>query len=380
MSESDDDTEKIVWGLPRTTPSQSPFNPEQNSSTSEQADHANGDPYSDPFIAAPETPVDAIVVPPSEPAPTVHDTHPTDAPDTEFPEDDSETPNNSRREIDIASIPPPQHEEELTMAELYEQTYGEPAPSSRTVPVEVAHTGETTIGRMPLPAIPSPEYPSRAPTALRPVRGIEVRDQASQSSPPAALSSLFVSEPPREPLESGTSTARAERAQTPEHVPHATRTDEERAADLEIIEMLRARLEAVERKLAQMEQAEVERIKQQVPVEIEKVEAETRIKEQLRVTAIPKQKPRIRPHRRKSHVKRVWDDEDDLDKEFRERSGLSKPMRVVRDMIYGDEGAGEHDFRMSLRTWQSRYIILAGATTGVSIVLIPMLLRHFWTR
>jgi hypothetical protein len=34
----------------------------------------------------------------------------------------------------------------------------------------------------------------------------------------------------------------------------------------------------------------------------------------------------------------------------------------------------------ALRTWQSVYILMAGATTGVSIVLIPVLLRHLWSR
>ncbi|KIJ54646.1 hypothetical protein M422DRAFT_63921 [Sphaerobolus stellatus SS14] len=385
MSESEDDAEKIVWGFGRqgkpphrSTPyvhAQQPFDSEVEE---EKVGIPNGHNGQLHVVSAQDDtakPVDAVIAPP--PSEQGFDSpYPTDAQDTELPEDDTETPHNSRREIDIASIPP-QHDEEPTMAELYEQTYGEPAPSSRTVPVEVPHTGDTTL-HIPLPALPDPEAEdsSQPPTVLRPVRAREISDQTAQSSPPPALRDIFIAEPP-EQLRSIFLIPPVNEARPPEPASKPPQPELQPMA-LETITTLRARLEIVEKKLADIELFESERATTQQFQQFEPT-AEVRIREELQAAAVVPITPIPRRRRRKSQRQQYTDDLDDLDKEFQERSALSKPMRVVHDMIYGDD-EDNGDFRTAMRSWHSKYILLAGATTGVSIVLIPMLLRHLWTR
>lgn len=337
MSESESDAEKIVWDLERRSKpplSQDTF-PHERHSDPEKVALLNGFPQMVTIISkASGHPVDAVVALPSE--------HLIDKPpetNTDFPEDDSETPHNSR-EVDINSA---HHEEEPTMAELYEQTFGEPAPSPRTVPVDIPPSGATM--QMSVSSTPSPNHiPSGPPTALRPVKR---KDKEIQSAPLPALANLFM---PKS----------VEHLQNIFLVPRPTspRTRDDRdEIDLQTVTTLRARLEQVEKRLAEVERAESERIQRSIS-ERSLNRANGSRKRQKR--KVPKEQILF---------------EDDLDPEFRRRP--SKTMRIARDIFYGD---GEGDFRSSLRTWQSTYIILAGATTGVSILLLPMLLRHFWTR
>ncbi|KAF8506145.1 hypothetical protein BU17DRAFT_101004 [Hysterangium stoloniferum] len=275
-------------------------------------------------------------------------------PDVDVQEDDSSTPHNTTREIEIASLPPPREEgeEELTMAELYAQTYGEPAPEPRIIPVETS--GETMRFRS------TEELPTHPPTALRPVKGkfSSVKDRnkedvtASQGSQiPPGLHNLFVHDHNAEPSR--------DIYVVSSPGPAVTKREEEA---LLAVDVLKTRLEIVEAKLAAMEKAERER------------EAQVR---HVRKTPPQGRRSRINVGERLG----TRDDEFDIPT----RSGTSRSVQIVRDIVFGDGeseafGDGNQYLGTRMRTWQSASILLAGATTGVSVMLIPLLLRHFWNK
>ncbi|GJJ08650.1 hypothetical protein Clacol_002869 [Clathrus columnatus] len=244
----------------------------------------------------------------------------------DVPDEDSITPQNTTREIDVASIPAPREENEPSMAELYTQTYGDlPPTSSRTIPVEMRYVEEPV------------NYPSWPQTALRPVRG---KDKIPETNH-GALQDLFTpAEQSGPPGISGDS------------VSTEPQTDREREALL-AVEVLKARLVEVENRLEAMERAEVVR---------------------GATDPDPKTFGEQWQHRRR-HYSLSSDDFSEGEAEYFTNPPPSTGLRALRDILVGsatDLGG--------TRSWQNTAILLAGATTGVSVVLLPALLRHFWSR
>ncbi|KAF8575975.1 hypothetical protein K439DRAFT_1640911 [Ramaria rubella] len=280
------------------------------------------------------TPVDILLVPEALPSHRVHYSkqYQADLPESGLPEsglaqrDLQIVETRNTREIEI--IPPTVHDDsEPTMAEPYTQTYGVLPPSPRGeqhVPLTPRVHSDDELPPGETLKIQVPPSPSQPPTALRPV----LRRKAS--SPPHSLRHLFVPAPTVE------SASGMERQNV--YVLPASSSEPDEAA-LRNLAALKERLEVVERRLEAME----------------KKEAQEQITRTVMHTA-----------RRRSEVEGCGSSKDAALDE------LDLELRSPRSYFEVD---GE-----AFRSWQSAYILLAGATTGISVVLIPMLLRHLWTR
>jgi len=328
--------------------------------------HRNNDHDLVPVLPPPSgTPLDAVLLEVLEDAPS--QTHQSGEPDSSFPvfrepdvdvqEDDSSssTPHNTTREIEIVSLslPREEEEEELSMAELYAEMYGEPAPEPRVIPVE----SSAEIMRFR----PVRESPTRPPTALRPVKGkssssVKDRKKEDATAPqgsqiPAGLHSLFVQQHDHDAEPSPDIYVVSSPGPAP--------TEREEAA-LRAVDVLKTRLEVVEAKLAAMENAEAER------------------ERKAQVRHVRKTGPQGRCSL--VNVERLGTGADEFD--MSTRSATSRSVQIMRDIVFGDgDGDGNRYRGTRMRTWQSASILLAGATTGVSVMLIPLLLRQFvWNR
>ena len=220
------------------------------------------------------------------------------------------------REDEIASI----HTQEIsepTMAELYEQLYGVPPPSSRSEPPMPQAPSEDEGASETVKIVAAATSSDPPPTALRPIV------QRRAASPPPSLRRIFR---PSSALQVASETG----SQSVYILP-AGRLERDEAA-VHTLGALKERLAIVERRLEAMESKDAKEDSSNNVV--------SRCSTASRRTSLP-----------------IEDDLDNLD------------LKV-------------HSSRSAetLRSWQSAYILLAGATTGVTMVLIPMLFRHLWSR
>lgn len=228
------------------------------------------------------------------------------------------TPNHER-EVEIVSIHP-REESEPTMAELYERTYGSPPPPSRGEKL-VARSSEdlpgSEISGETVKVVPIVAHSSdQPPTALRPVV------QRKASSLPRSLRHLFVPSPELQ--------ANSDRQSQGIYTSSMDIYGRDEVA-IHTIDALKERVAIVERRLEAMELKESEVNTSNVLL-----------------------------HHAKASRRALTPIEDELD-ELDHKIHSSRPEEV-------------------LRTRQSAYVLLVGATTGISMILIPLLLRHLWSR
>ena len=228
---------------------------------------------------------------------------------------DDKAPSN--REVEIMSVRG-REESELSMAELYEEVYGVPPPTrSPHLESPIGETVKLTTAALPM---------SPPPPVIRHMPG-----RAKLSPPLPSLAQLFV--PSALPEQAG------REPQTACVLP--VQDSESSEVALRTLDMLKSRLEVVERRLKAIEEKDAGMRKLGVACALPLPHNFN--KDAFLATGEPLSGPGPRP----------------------------KSSRCD-DAIWADRGP--------LRTRQSVYILLAGAGTGISAVLIPILLRHFWTR
>jgi hypothetical protein len=232
---------------------------------------------------------------------------------------DSRTPNNHtpNNKREVDMVSMhPREESEPTMAELYEQTYGSLPPSPHGGS-HMALTSEDQSGdEISNETVKIAPVSDQPPTALRPVV------QRKASSLPRSLRRLFVPSPELQ--------ANSER-QSQGISPSSMDTHERDEVAIRTIDALKERVAIVERRLEAMELKEADSVRSNVS-----------------------------PHHVKTSRRALAPIKDELD-------NLDHKMHSSRP----EEG---------LRTRQSAFVLLVGATTGISMMLIPLLLRHLWSR
>lgn len=222
----------------------------------------------------------------------------------------------------------PREESEPTMAELYERTFGAQSPSPQKEYV-VPRDSEGLSGDDILIATvtsATAAASSDPPTALRPVL------QRKASSLPRSLRHIFS---PLELQDSELQSVHGLPADASERDEGARRT----------IQALQERVAMVEERLAAMERKGSELLGSDV-VAMERKELEPTGSDALPRTL---------------------------------EAGSRGSVSIENDLV-------DLDYRVysqsneTLRAKQSGYILLAGAMTGVSVMLIPLLFRHLWSR
>lgn len=244
------------------------------------------------------------------------------------------SPYRATRELDIVSFSAPRGVDELSTTEPYSRAYGESPPTaSRTISVETKYLGEQALIQ---------DFTSQTPRSLCILQPTRDKNRAPELGHTSfALQDLFIPVQPDvefdEPFSAGPS------------------TNPEREA-LHIIEALRARLMELETRLEFMEKADFIR---------ERINRDTELLDdnQLRHWR--------QSRRRCSNAS--FNELSDGETDFFVNSP-STGIHVLKNILGSAISVG------SARSWQSTLILLAGATTGISIVLLPGLLRHLWSR